>query len=125
MCQGGDFTRGNGTGGDHHNLQFKGRRICMLYIYCTSWKTKPYANKYRSYAGELCAIVVRNSYAHLCAPVPHLMRAALGCTYLCVVMIFFVDGFLSMTYSTHICISLISVMLSCPFLCFSASMLLV
>ena len=54
------------------------------------WK-KCYANNYRSDAGELCAIVMRNSYAHLCAPVARLMRAALGRTYLCVVMRFVSD----------------------------------
>ena len=52
-------------------------------------KNKPYANNYPPYAGELCTIVMCNSYAHLCAPVAHLVRAAFGCTYLCVVMCFF------------------------------------
>ena len=40
-----------------------------------------------------------NSYAHLCTPVSGLIRAALGCTYLCEVMCIFC--LFSIRYSTY------------------------
>ena len=46
--------------------------VCIhvyIYIYYVFYgKKNPYANKCLSYAGELCAIVMRNSYMRTYAP---------------------------------------------------------
>ena len=60
-------------------IPLKQKSVLMLFDTVCYGKNRPYAKTiavYRSYAGEFCAIVIRNSYVHLCAPVARLMRAA-------------------------------------------------